>query len=98
MFKTILYTVLAAAALSVTASATTVTPDLAGTACPTAGLCTSVAGAHQISFDGATVSPFVDGNATFTFSPADVSPFVNGSLDGNYAAPPNDNTRYLSIG
>jgi hypothetical protein len=57
-----------------------------------------VAGAHQINFDLANApSPYVSGAARFTFSPDD-SPFVSGSLSGEYAAPPNDQTPYLSVG
>jgi len=68
---------------------------------PAAGLCTAVAAAipNLIDFDSATApSPFVSGAATFSFSPGNVSPFVTGSVSGQYAAPPNDQTRYLSIG
>ena len=36
----------------VPASASTITASLGGQACGTAGQCTSVAGAHTITFDG----------------------------------------------
>jgi hypothetical protein len=86
------------AAASMTASATTVTFGLGGTACAPAGLCTSRAGAHQIDFESANLSPFSSGIATFTFSPSDVTPFVTGSVSNEYAAPPNNTTKYLSVG
>lgn len=95
----ILRTASAVAAFAMTASAATVTFSTGGIPCGSAGLCTSVAGAQQIDFDTASApSPFVSGNATFTFSPGNVSPFVTGSLSGQYAAPPNDETQYLTIG
>ena len=79
-------------------STTTVTFDLGGTACGPAGICTSRADADQIDFEGASSSPFSSGIATFSFSPNNVSPFVSGSVSGEYAAPPNDTTKYLSVG
>jgi hypothetical protein len=89
-----------ALAATLAGSATTVTFDLGGSACANiaAGTCTSLGGAQQIDFDSAEApSPFVSGNASFSFSPGNVSPFVSGSLDGQYAAPPGDQTQYLSI-
>ena len=82
----------------VPASASTITASLGGQACGTAGQCTSVAGAHTITFDGlgATSSPYTSGIATFTFSSG--SPFVTGSASGEFAAPPLDETTYLSVG
>src|SRR5918993_1461727 len=98
-FKHTIHAFSLALALGITASATTVNFDLGGTACGTAGVCTSVVGAQQIDFDSAsTPSPFVAGNATFSFSPGNISPFVTGTLTGEYAAPPSDTTQYLSIG
>ena len=85
-------------AASMTAPAATITFDLGGIACAPAGICTSRADAHQIDFEGANLSPFSSGIATFTFSPNNVTPFVSGSVAGEYAAPPNDTTKYLSIG
>jgi hypothetical protein len=95
--STFVTTILLAAA-SMTASAATVTFDLGGTACGPAGLCTSKAGVHQIDFESANLSPFSSGIATFTFSPSNVTPFVTGSVNNEYAAPPNDTTKYLSVG
>jgi hypothetical protein len=85
------------------ASATTVTFNAGGTACanPGAGLCTSmtVASPNLIDFDTAAgLAPFVSGIATFSFSLGSLSPFVSGSIVDEFAAPPNDSTRYLSIG
>jgi hypothetical protein len=82
----------------VPASASTITASLGGQACGTAGQCTSVAGAHTITFDGldGTSSPYTSGIATFTFSSG--SPFVTGSASGEFAAPPLDETTYLSVG
>jgi hypothetical protein len=82
----------------VPASASTITASLGGQACGTAGQCTSVAGAHTITFDGlgGTPSPYTSGIATFTFSSG--SPFVTGSASGEFAAPPLDDTTYLSVG
>lgn len=86
--------------------------NLGGQYCVTpegqAGLCTSVAGATTIDFDGMAAvppsSPYVSGIATYTWSGGD--PFVIGSLPGNWAAPgatsldPQkvDETSYLTLG
>jgi hypothetical protein len=58
-----------------------------------------VPGAQLITFDGlgaGTTSPYTDGIATYSFSGG--SPFVIGSVASQYAAPPNDETTYLSGG
>jgi hypothetical protein len=97
-FKHSFVTLALVMAANMTASATTVMFDLGGTACAPAGICSSEAGVHQIDFEDADGSPYSSGIATFTFSPANVSPFVSGSVGGQYAAPPNDSSKYLSVG
>ena len=80
-------------------AAATVTFNIGGTTCGNAGLCSSVADAHHISFDSATtLSPYVSGLASFSFSPDIVSPFVTGSVLAQYATPVNDQTQYLALG
>ncbi|MBC8165388.1 MAG: hypothetical protein H7Y20_05900, partial [Bryobacteraceae bacterium] len=83
----------------VPASATTAVFTPGGVNCANAGICSAEVGATTITFDGlgaSTLSPYVTGIATFSYMNG--SPFVNGSVSGEYAAPPNDNTDYLSIG
>ncbi len=66
-----------------------------------AGLCTAVTGATTITFDGLTsaqTSPYTSGIAKYSWGTSDNSPFVSGSVGGQYAAPPNDNTTYLTVG
>jgi hypothetical protein len=88
-----------AAVATMTLSAATVTFSSGGTDCGNAGLCTSVAGAHQINFDLATApSLYLSGAARFTFAPGDLAPFVTGSVPEEYMAPLNNETRYLSVG
>lgn len=88
----------AAAALllaSTSAFGTTVGFTTGGTAC-SGGLCSSVANAHTITFDDAVAGPYVSGLATFSYDGG--SPFLSGTAPSQYAAPPNDNTTYLSVG
>ena len=83
----------------VPASATSITFSTGGVTCAPAGVCSSVAGAQTITFDGlgsGTTSPYTNGIATYSFS--DGAPFVKGSVAGEYAAPPSDKTTYLSVG
>jgi hypothetical protein len=87
--------------IAISGFATTVSPSISETPCANAaaGLCTGRADAYQINFDLATASSsYADGMAIFTFAPGTLSPFLEGSAGGEYAAPPNDETRYLSIG
>lgn len=81
-------------------SASTITQSIGGTSCGVgAGLCTSVAGATTITFDGllGQTSSYSDGFATYSWDGA-TSPFVQGSLNSHYAAPPSDTTPYLTVG
>lgn len=87
-------------ASGISAFATTVGVTTGTNPCPPAGYCTERDDAVQIDFNAAAGagSPYTFGIATFSFSPIDQSPFVSGSVDGQYAAPPNDTTTYLTVG
>jgi hypothetical protein len=97
MKKTFLAAVLATAAV-VPMQATMISTTKGGSVCAGAGICSAVADAVTISFDGLngqTLS-YTEGNATFSGGPG--SPFVTGAMSGNWAAPPSDTTTYLTIG
>lgn len=99
MFSRVPVAPAAAAALllaSTSAFGAAITFSTGGTAC-SGGLCSSIENAHTITFDDAVSGPYVDGLATFSYDGAG-SPFLSGSLTSHYAAPPNDNTGYLSVG
>ncbi|MCU0760626.1 MAG: PEP-CTERM sorting domain-containing protein [Steroidobacteraceae bacterium] len=73
-------------ALSATASQAAIIVTFGGTPTADGGLTTSVAGATVFNFNAGLPSGYVGGA------------IVTGSLGGSYAAPPGDNTPYLSVG
>ncbi len=96
--KTLLAFVVAASVPAL--SATTVWFTFGGQTCPSAGICTSRPGATTVSFDGLsadTPSPYTEGLITYSWE-AEHSPFVQGNVTGQWAAPVNDSTTFLTVG
>jgi hypothetical protein len=91
---------LALAAFVPALSATTVWFTFGGQSCGLAGVCTARPGATTVTLDGlsaATPSPYTEGLVTYSWEAAN-SPFVQGSVPGQWAAPVDDSTSFLTIG
>jgi PEP-CTERM motif len=103
MRKVILHFVLAAPVISAL-SAAPIVQSIGGTTAGcgvSAGLCSSLAGATTVSFDGLSsgITSYQSGIATYNWGAASSSPFVSGpNVDSQYAAPPDDSTGYLAVG
>jgi hypothetical protein len=103
MRKVTFYFVLAAPVISALSGAPIV-QSVGGTTAGcgiSAGLCSSVAGATTVTFDGLSsgVTSLQSGIATYNWGAAPSSPFVSGpNVDSQYAAPPDDSTGYLAVG
>jgi hypothetical protein len=79
-------------------SAGTITVTTGGSACGSAGVCTSQAGATTVNFDSASGSSYTSGSATYTLGSG--SEFVTGTqwvTGDSYTAPLNDSTKYLAV-